>query len=79
LALKLAEELRDAGFFVDLGYSGNVQRRLRRANRVKARAAVIIGDEEIARQSVSLLDLDSGQQEIVPEAQLHERLRVLCG
>jgi histidyl-tRNA synthetase len=77
LALKLAESLRDAGFPVDLGYSGNVQRRLRRANRVKARAAVIIGEDEIKVQHVSVLDLDSGQQEIIPEAKLPEWLTAL--
>jgi histidyl-tRNA synthetase len=79
MALKLAESLRDAGFPVDLGYSGNVQRRLRRANRVKARAAVIIGEDEIKLQSVSVLDLDSGQQEIILEAKLPERLKGLFG
>lgn len=79
LALKLAEKLRGEGFPVDLGYSGNVQRRLRRANRVKARAAVIIGEEEINLESVSVLDLDSGQQEIVPNANLTKYLKVLFG
>jgi histidyl-tRNA synthetase len=76
-SLKLAEELRDAGFSVDLGYSGNIQRRLRRANRVKARAALIIGEEEIKIESVSVLDLDSGEQEIVPQVKLHDRLTAL--
>jgi histidyl-tRNA synthetase len=76
-SLKLAEELRRSGFSVDLGYSGNVQRRLRRANRVRARAAVILGEEEIKLESVSVLDLDSGQQEIIRETELHERLRTL--
>ncbi len=79
MALKLAESLRDAGFPVDLGYSGNVQRRLRRANRIKARAAVIIGEDEIKLRSVSVLDLDSGQQEIILEAKLPERLKGLFG
>src|SRR5204862_5294455 len=36
LALKLAEELRDAGLVVDLGYSGNLARRMRRADRIGA-------------------------------------------
>jgi histidyl-tRNA synthetase len=47
---------------VDLGYSGNVARRMRRANRVNARVAVLIGEEEIARNVVTLRDLDSGEQ-----------------
>src|ERR1700733_8427919 len=39
LALTMAETLRGAGFPVDLGYSGNLSRRMRRANRLNARAA----------------------------------------
>jgi histidyl-tRNA synthetase len=66
LALTMAETLRDAGLSVDLGYSGNLSRRMRRANRVNARAAVLIGDDEVARNVVTLRDLDSGEQSEVP-------------
>jgi histidyl-tRNA synthetase len=66
LALGMAETLRGAGFVVDLGYSGNMSRRMRRANRANARAAVLIGDDEVARNVVTLRDLDSGAQEEVP-------------
>ncbi|MBV9860317.1 MAG: histidine--tRNA ligase [Alphaproteobacteria bacterium] len=76
-AVKLAEDLRDAGFTVDLGYSGNVARRMRRANRVAARAAVLIGDEEIARGVVSLRDLDSGEQSELAVSELPARLAAL--
>jgi histidyl-tRNA synthetase len=61
-ALIIAEVLRNYGFAVDLGYSGNPARRMRRANRVNARAAVLIGENEIARNVVALRDLDSGEQ-----------------
>ena len=62
----MAEKLRSAGFAVDLGYSGNMSRRMRRANRVNARAAVLIGDDEVAKNVVTLRDLDSGDQVEVP-------------
>ncbi|MGH7095970.1 MAG: His/Gly/Thr/Pro-type tRNA ligase C-terminal domain-containing protein, partial [Stellaceae bacterium] len=75
----LAENLRDAGFVVDLAYSGNVKRRMRRANRLKARAAVIIGDEEFSANEATLRDLDSGAQERVPLAELAARLKALQG
>ena len=61
-ALIIAEVLRHHGFAVDLGYSGNLPRRMRRANRVNARAAVLIGENEIARSVVAVRDLDSGEQ-----------------
>jgi histidyl-tRNA synthetase len=66
LALSIAETLRGEGFTVDLGYSGNLSRRMRRANRVNARVALLIGDDECARNIVTFRDLDSGEQVEVP-------------
>jgi histidyl-tRNA synthetase len=82
-ALTLAELLRNNGCSVDLGYSGNVARRMRRANNVNARVAVLIGEEEIARNVVALRDLDSGEQTEVPMdpslSELRARLQAFYG
>ena len=82
-ALTLAELLRNHGCAVDLGYSGNVARRMRRANNVNARVAVLIGEEEIARNVVALRDLDSGEQTEVPMdpslSELRTRLQAFYG
>jgi len=79
LALKLAEDLRDKGLAVDLGYSGNLARRMRRADRIGARAAVLIGDNELAQGAATVRDFDSGAQELVPLADLPGRLKMLAG
>ncbi|HVA14722.1 MAG TPA: histidine--tRNA ligase [Stellaceae bacterium] len=73
-ALQLAQALRRAGFHIELGYSGNLSRRLQRANKLKARAAIIMGDNELARNVATVRDLDSGNQAEVPLAELSERL-----
>jgi histidyl-tRNA synthetase len=73
-SLTLAHELRRAGFTVDAGYSGNIKRRLQRANKVNARAAVILGEDELARGTATLRDLDTGEQIDVPLADLKDRL-----
>src|SRR5437879_2642346 len=78
LALKLAEELRDAGLVVELGYSGNLARRMRRADRVGALAAVLIGEDELAQGAATLRDLDSGAQTLVPLAELPARPKALA-
>jgi len=78
-ALKLGETLRDAGLAVELTYSGNLQRRMRRADRIGARAAVLIGDNELAQNAATLRDLDSGAQELVPLGELPARLKALAG
>ncbi len=61
-SLKLAQDLRRAGVTVDMGYSGTLAKRLKRANRIQARTAVILGEEELARGMATVRDLDSGTQ-----------------
>lgn len=77
-ALLLAESLRGAGFAIDLGFSGNLKKRMRRADKLGARAALILGDDELAAESIVLRDLDSGQQETLALADLTEELRGLA-
>lgn len=73
-ALQLTERLRRAGFTVDLGYSGNVGKRMKRANRLNASAVVILGEDERSRGVAAVRDLDSGEQDEVPLDALEDRL-----
>jgi histidyl-tRNA synthetase len=66
VALGLAQDLRRAGFAVDLGFSGNLSRRMKRANRLHAVAAVIVGDDEMAKGIATLRDMATGDQQAVP-------------
>ncbi|MSP87835.1 MAG: histidine--tRNA ligase [Alphaproteobacteria bacterium] len=72
--LILAHQLRHAGFAVEHGYGGNVGKRMKRANKVNARAAVLIGDDELARGTATLRDLDTGAQVAAPLDTLAEAL-----
>ncbi len=73
-AMVLADSLRQAGLSVEMGFSGNMKKRMARANKANARFAVILGEDEAARGAATLRDLDSGAQEEVPLAALKERL-----
>ncbi len=73
-ALKLTQDLRREGFAADLGYSGNLSKRLKRANKLGARAAILLGEDELAEASATLRDLETGEQERVPLDGLAERL-----
>ncbi len=73
-AAEMAERLRRAGYAVELGYGGNLGKRLKRADKLGAAAAIILGDDELAKGVASLRDLDSGEQTTVPLADLEERL-----
>jgi histidyl-tRNA synthetase len=74
VALGLAERLRRAGFAIELGYGGNIGKRLKRADKLGAAAAIILGEDELAKGEAALRDLDSGEQTAVPLAELEERL-----
>jgi len=73
-ALLVTQQLRRAGFAVDLGYGGNVKKRMKRANKVDARAAVLLGEDELAQNAATVRDLDTGEQDLVPLDALIERL-----
>jgi histidyl-tRNA synthetase len=68
-ALGIARTLRRQGIAVEQDYRGNMKRRMQRANKLNARAAIILGDDELARGVVQLKDLDSGvQREVAIDA-----------
>jgi len=77
-ALKLTQRLRGQGHVVDLGYSGNAGKRMKRANKIEARVALVLGEDELARGAVTLRDLDAGSQEEIPLASVEQRLKDLA-
>ncbi len=74
-ALELVQRLRRAGITAEIGYKGNLKRRMERANRLSARAALILGEDELAQGVVQLRDLDAGTQEGVALDQVVARLQ----
>ncbi|MBL0899561.1 MAG: histidine--tRNA ligase [Reyranella sp.] len=74
-ALGVARGLRKQGIAVEQEYRGNMKRRMQRANKLNARAAIILGDDELAKGVAQLKDLDSGNQREVPLDGLAEALK----
>jgi histidyl-tRNA synthetase len=75
-AMILAQALRGQNVPVELAYKGNLQKRMKRADKVNAVAAVILGDNELAKGVAMLKDLDSGTQS---EVKLKDLATVLAG
>lgn len=73
-AIKVAQSLREAGYHVDLGYSGNMGKRMKRADKLNAVAAVLLGDDELAREAATVRDMQNGEQAEVPLSELREHL-----
>jgi histidyl-tRNA synthetase len=73
-ALKLTQRLRRAGFAADLGFSGNVGKRMKRADKIGAAAAILLGEAELARDAATVRDMKTGEQVEIPLAELESRL-----
>ncbi len=69
-AIGILQQLRAAGLRAEMGYRGNLKRRMERANKIGARAAIILGEAELARGVAQVKDLGTGAQEDVPLADL---------
>jgi histidyl-tRNA synthetase len=73
-ALKLTQRLRAAKFHVELGYKGNLAKRMKKADKLGAVVALILGDTELAKGVVMLKDLKTGEQREVPLSELERAL-----
>ena len=70
VAAKLAHQLRQNEITIEMAFKGNVGKRMKRANKLNARAAILIGENELAREVCTLRDLDKGEQREVPLSDL---------
>lgn len=70
-SLKLAQQLRQAGFSVELDLSGSAfKKQFARADRSGAVACLILGDEEAQNQTVKLKWMASKEQSAIAQADL---------
>ncbi len=76
-ALKLAYSLRRAGHVIEMAFKGNLSKRMKRANKLNARAAILLGEDELARDVCTLRDLDRGEQTEVTLSALDPALAAL--
>ena len=73
-ALAIARALRRLDIAVEQDYRGNMKRRMQRANKLGARFAVILGDDELAKGVAQVKDLDTQAQHEVALDKLGETL-----
>ncbi len=74
-AISLARAMRESGLSVEMfSPERKLKALLSRANKIGARFAVIIGENEIAKGVVVLRDLSASTQREVPEAEVSEAI-----
>ncbi len=74
-AASLARDLRSAGCSVELGLDSKLKRSLDLANKMGARFALIVGDNEMAAGQYTLKNMQSGEQQTVARAELPQRIK----
>ncbi|MBB6123941.1 histidine--tRNA ligase [Sphingobium subterraneum] len=62
VAVRILSELRRSGLVCEMGYRGNIKKRMQRANDARAKFAVIIGDDELAEDVAIVRNLQTGVQ-----------------
>ncbi len=62
---RLLADLRRAGITADMGYRGNMKKRLSRANESGAAFVLIIGDNELEKGEAQLKNLATGEQRAI--------------
>jgi histidyl-tRNA synthetase len=77
-ALPIAHKLRLGGIRVEIEHRlGSLKSQLKRADRLKARLAIIVGETEVATKKVQLKDFGTGKQHEVAVDEIETRVRGL--
>ena len=63
LLLPLMQQLINVAFRVEILYTGNISKKLKRANKIKAPFAIILGEEEVKTKVLKLKNLVTGSEE----------------
>lgn len=75
----LAQFLRYLGLRVDIAYKGNAKKRFERANKQGAIVAMLLGEEEVIANTVTMKHLKTGVQETVPRGRMGAKLKEMLG
>jgi len=77
-ALALLRDLRRGGLEAHMEYEGrSIKSQMKRADRLKAAFALILGDEELSRGEVTVKNMKTGEQAPVPRAGVLDHCRAL--
>ena len=69
-AFQLAEKLRDNGFDIEFPTAGAIGKKLKKATHSNIKLAIILGGDELNKNTVQLRDLTTGTQTEIAMADL---------
>ncbi len=65
LLLPILKKLTQNGIKSEIIYTGNMSKKFKRANKLKASYAIILGEEEVGKKVLKFKDLTSGKEELL--------------
>ena len=65
LLLPIMNELINQDFKVEIIYTGNMSKKFKRANKINASFAILIGEEEVAKKVIKLKNLLLGSEQLI--------------
>ncbi|TQR14795.1 histidine--tRNA ligase [Psychrobacillus soli] len=76
-AVELTYELRNNEITAEMDYlDRKIKTQMKSADRLKAKLVLVIGDDELEKQSAMLKDLATGEQQLVPFSTLIEQVKI---
>lgn len=69
-SLEAAQILRGKGYQTEILFSGNLGKKMKRANKIQAKWAMIIGEAELAANTITCKNLQTGEQTTLPFSSL---------
>ncbi|GAA5415603.1 histidine--tRNA ligase [Paraliobacillus ryukyuensis] len=77
-AVEIVYNLRQAGIQVDKDYQGKkFKAQFKAADRLKAKFVIVLGEDELAKQVVSVKDMTTGDQQEIPIASIATEMKQL--
>ena len=65
LLLTMMNQLIKEGLKVEIIYTGNISKKFKRAHKIQASYALVLGEDEVAKQIIKLKNLSSGHEELM--------------
>lgn len=75
LLLPIMKELINQGIKTEIIYTGNLTKKFKRANKINASYAIVLGEEEINKNILKLKNLTSGSEELVNLKQIIKKIK----
>ncbi|MBU0899341.1 histidine--tRNA ligase, partial [bacterium] len=73
LGIKIVQELRETSFIVNMDWTDkSLKSQLRKADKLKAKFTIILGEEEKAKHKVLIRDMEDKSQEEIPIEKIKE-------